>query len=881
MFMAARKNIPARNSPEIILTPTTSVATTPWATSAIVGTSGDDILFSTLGDDSIDGGDGFDKLSYINATAGVTVSLATNAAQNTGGAGIDTISNVEGLIGSNFDDHLTGSFRADWFEGGEGNDWIDGGRDMNTASYASASSGVTVDLTQTGPQNTGGAGTDTLININNLVGSAFDDHLVAKRETSYRVSSLFEAGAGNDLLQGSDGYDQFYGGDGNDSLIGMGDIDLLDGGAGDDLLDGGNGDDMLHGGAGDDSLDGGAGFDTADYRDATGALSIDLRLSGAQDTLAAGIDTLTGIEQIFGGIHADILHGADANETFYGGNGADTLYGGNGNDIISGIQIYASATGYVDDASNDALYGGDGNDQLAGGLGDDILDGGTGFDTISYVSATSAITIDLGISGPQDTGGAGVDTLISIEAVIGSQRSDIIYGGDGDDQLDGRSGSDRLYGGSGNDTLLSGFDFDDNDRLYGGDGNDILRSQYNNGVLFGDAGEDTLYGIYRSRLNGGEGDDIIYGGDYLGYGYGNILNGDAGDDYLWAGGGRRFLYDPAAELNILNGGIGDDILYGGLYSSVLNGGADNDILDGGNRPDTLNGGAGDDILDGGEHTDTVTYADATAAVTVSLAITTAQDTGGAGVDTLLNVERLVGSTYNDVLAGGSGDDRLFGGNGADTLSGGAGYDVLDGGAHTDTASYADATAAVKVDLAILTTQDTGGAGKDRLISIENLLGSAFDDRLYGDAGNNRLTGGDGADWLNGRDGNDILSGGAQDDRLTGGLGNDRLTGGAGEDSFFFNATLGADNVDTIVDFTVGEDIILLEDGIFQGLPKGVLTASAFVTGTAALDADDRIIYDSATGALLFDADGTGATAAIQFATLTSLPALTNGDLLVA
>ena len=138
--------------------------------------------------------------------------------------------------------------------------------------------------------------------------------------------------------------------------------------------------------------------------------------------------------------------------------------------------------------------------------------------------------------------------------------------------------------------------------------------------------------------------------------------------------------------------------------------------------------------------------------------------------------------------------------------------------------------------------------------VENLEGGSGADRLTGDAGANRL------------------SGAAGNDTLTGGAGADTLVGGAGRDVLVFNAALGPTNIDFIEGFVVGEDLIHLENNaIFAALrTTGALAAGAFNTGTAATQADDRILFDQATGDLRYDADGTGAAAAIHFATLTGL-----------
>jgi serralysin len=151
----------------------------------------------------------------------------------------------------------------------------------------------------------------------------------------------------------------------------------------------------------------------------------------------------------------------------------------------------------------------------------------------------------------------------------------------------------------------------------------------------------------------------------------------------------------------------------------------------------------------------------------------------------------------------------------------------------------------------------------------NLIGNGADNGLFGNTGANTLSGGNGNDGLNGR------------------AGTDTLTGGAGLDSFFFTTALGAGNIDTITDFVAADDTIRLSKAVFTAFSavavNTVITAGNFRAGTAALDADDRIIYNATTGALLYDADGSNSGAAVQFATLgtTTHPAgLTNADFLI-
>lgn len=261
---------------------------------------------------------------------------------------------------------------------------------------------------------------------------------------------------------------------------------------------------------------------------------------------------------------------------------------------------------------------------------------------------------------------------------------------------------------------------------------------------------------------------------------------------------------------------GDDILY-----ASDDGG---DILNGSAGNDTLYGGYGDDLLIGGTGFDRVSYEHA-GAVRVDLTLYgIAQDTGH-GVDTLISVEAVDGSAFNDMLIGsgqanqffgGDGFDRLWGRGGDDILQGGEGNDALNGGSGFDRAAYWDATSGVTVSLALQGTwQDTGGTGREKLVSIEGLFGSSFDDMLTGDYGDNELWGEQGNDILNGGAGNDLLDGGIGDDRLFGGEGDDTLTGTV-RDQLFGEA--GNDTLygGEIVPARGGNDAVLLKSAALFG-----------------------------------------------------------------
>ena len=497
----------------------------------------------------------------------------------------------------------------------------------------------------------------------------------------------------------------------------------------------------------------------------------------------------------FGTAYDDVYRTDVGNDVLWGLGGADTLSSGIG---------------------DDTLYGGAGDDGLSGGDGNDLIDGGDGDDTVDYSAAAAAVMVNLGLAGVQDTLGAGIDRLVSIENAVGSAF---------DDRLTGHAGDNRLYGGVGDD------------RLYGVAGNDIVE--------------------------GGAGDDV------------------------------------------LDGGLGDDTLKGG------------------SGRDMLFGREGSDVLDGGAEVDTAAYSDAAARVVVDLAVTAAQDTLGGGSYTLISIENLIGSGFDDTLSGNgranelsggagadqlfgrSGDDRLFGGDGDDRLDGGAGADLLCGqgggdvmvGGAGDDVYIVESTADRVYETRTTASTDLRDAGgvdavtSSISIDLDAYNGIRFVENLtltgtrgaygYGNALDNVIAGNAANNDLRGEAGRDKLLGGAGDDDLSGGLGADTLTGGAGADWFIFDAALSAANVDRITDYSVIDDTILLENRVFTAFATtGILDWGAFNVGTAATQSDDRIVYDPGSGRLWYDVDGVGGSDQILFATLPKRLSLTAGDFIV-
>lgn len=823
----------------------------------VLGTVGNDDIHGTIGVDSIDAGIGNDTLN--------------------------------GMSGN---DMLYGGAGNDIFIGGDGDDVLYGGDGDDTASYSTAILGIVANLASITPQNTGITGIDKFISIENLIG-----------------------GLGADFLGGSDIANLLDGGDSNDTLNGYSGNDSLWGGSGNDLLLGGLGDDVLNGGLGDDVIYGGAGIDTVSYSLETAGIIANLKTSVATGGLI-GTDLLYNIENLSGGAGNDSLTGDNAHNKLSGGDGADTLDGGAGNDTLFG------------GAGNDLLTAGIGDDVLSGGSDDDTLDGGTGSDWVSYEGQTFAVIVDLSQGTVEKAEGAGIDHFLNIENIQGSDYSctllgdssaNRINGGVSGDTLDGGAGADTLSGGKGDDTyytenigdsVLEGQaggidsvfsqvsfslgDYIENLTLLGSakqatgnaEANQLTGNELSN-ILSGLDGNDTLYGGGGNDLiSGGDGNDLLFGGA------GNdTLSGGAGmDTASYIGAAENLSLSLAISTSQPENSLGTDMLFGienlisGSGNDHVVGDSNANMLDGGIGDDTLEGGAGNDSLAGGMGSDTASYTTATTGVTVSLAIATPQNTLGAGTDSLSGIENLIGSGLSDNLTGDASNNSITGGNGGDLITGSGGTDDLVGGGGNDIFIFtraADltgsetvtgddgidelrfaATAAstltlsqnVQVEKVVIGTGLAATAVQSGItaLNIDASL-AANDITLVGNAGNN------------------TLMGSSHNDSLNGGAGNDTLTGGSGEDVFVFDFTPSArGSKDTITDFTTGEDHIWLSKAAMLsiGANSGQLNDSAFRSeagSSSGHDATDRIIYNSSTGALYYDADGSGKTASVKIA----------------
>jgi Ca2+-binding RTX toxin-like protein len=443
------------------------------------------------------------------------------------------------------------------------------------------------------------------------------------------------------------------------------------------------------------------------------------------------------------------------------------------------------------------------------------------------------------------------------------------------------AGMQSVSGGHADGDVVSGFE-----NVYGSDFDDVLTGNAEDNVLFGYAGVDVI--------DGGAGDDVVRGGEGA-----DILTGGAGEDWLrYLGSDSGVTVDltlDAAGFHQTSGGdaegdtaSGFENIYGSDFGDVLAGDSDvnyiigyggDDIIDGGAGNDLIRGGAGADTLIGGAGIDNLLYEGSDAGVTVDLSLDGVGQVsaGDASGDIISGFENVNGSEFGDTLTGNEernflfgleGDDTISGGGGNDVIRGGTGADTLVGGAGSDLLQYAGSTAGVSINLNVDAAgfqQASGGDAQGDIISeFENVYSSDFGDVLVGNASRNILYS---------YDGNDIVDGGA---------GNDALRGGAGEDTFVFSTTLGAGNVDSISDFNSADDTFQLNASVFAGLDAGALDASEFLSNETGIaeTADQRIIYDNATGSVYFDSDGTGAADGVLFATLSAGLSIDENDFII-
>jgi len=661
-------------------------------------------------------------------------------------------------------------------------------------------------------------------------------------------------------IVGTAGDDTLHGTDGADTLDGLGGNDVLFGHGGDDWIRGAkfgtSGDDVIHGGEGADLMEGGDGHNTYHVDNA-----------GDRITDFAGADVFTTVSYALPDGAFNLLSVLDPTSTDainLSGNGRSmTIIGNAGDNILERRGV--GGTGTLQGlAGNDTLVGGaESRATLIGGTGDDVYHS-YGFDTLVEAVGEGNDTV---IASRNITLGAGVEIetlryafpdLVNRVVLTGNEFGQSIHAGAGADIVSGLGGNDALYGRDGNDDLSGG---DGNDSLIGGAGNDDLRGGAGNDLFYVDDAFDVVY------EDEAQGDDRIIASvsyvlrtgshvEVLGTSTPNGTNsldltGNELGQSLYGNGGANRL-SGLGGIDYLVGLGGDDMLDGGEGADVMRGGTGNDFY----RVDN----AADIVLEGlGEGDDRVA-----AGTSYNLA-------AGGEIELLSTTNGLATGSIN--LTGNEFGQSLYGNDGNNVLNGGGGIDYMVGRKGND--SYV-------IDNPRDVISELAGEGDDMILtnidyalapglSIETIVAARDPGPLS--------TRGD-ALILSGNENGQSLYGNQGRNQLDGLGGNDYLVGGAGADLFLFTTAPGPGNIDGLGDFQSGIDKIGIDNAVFVGLDGGALPAGAFVTGSAAKDLDDRIIYDPATGALWFDADGSGAGAAVQFAQLKPNLVMASTDFIV-
>jgi serralysin len=810
-------------------------ANNPYDDDQLYGYDGDDIIEGGGGDDVLVGGNGNDTL--------------------TGGAGMD---------------ELHGDLGNDKLYGGAG-DWLDDTSGTNHF-YANEAAKVT-------------ANTKTTLHAD------YSNYAGTGVQLGYfQGGGLIQNGMGGTLkFTGGLAFD-IKGSQHNDVI---GDSSIL---SNNDTIAGNGGDDVINGGGGNDFLSGDAG----------------------NDTLIGN----TGLDKLYGGDGDDILN--DTEGSLYGDAGFDTVVADYTNLSYSGKGIRFTPKGstqlYLQSVENFNIKGTKLGDSVVGGIYHDTIDGGTGSDSID--------------------GGDGDDHLFASESTYFDPKtigaipdSDIVNGGNGDDVIYSVTGIDnatkQLYGGAGADKFILnlrgnvtlGLDF--NTTTLANFVNAITLPE-NTGPDWQQLGTDIAFETAGAVLGAipvvGAGLSFLTSLAETGYGtYREVqeLQAKISEQVLKANQAAQD-YEQADWGSIEVAGIRDFVVINdfkiGIDSIQLPKlptnalyfieDASSDGLNGVSisiRPRAGSEGNSTEQIKNiafvvnnyssaiGEgptfQLNDTKFAEVMNDLLERSQIGSFTRTSIVG-DTNARAELLQGTFAKDVIYAMSGDDEVFGYFGDDVLLGDAGNDIIYGGSNQNSGHLKYERSTSNPAAPYLNDGDdyiSGGAGDDIL------YGESGDDFINGDAftkgiNDTSVAVGNGNDKLYGGTGDDTLQGGAGSDVLAGGSGNDILTGDSGADYFLFDTALGASNIDQITDYVRADDTIRLENAIFTRLVTlGVLSASNLRMGagvTTGADANDYIVYNTASGALYYDADGSGAGASLQIATLVGTPTLTSSDFVV-
>ena len=594
----------------------------------IQGTQGDDTFTGKNGSYTINGLEGFDTIDYSQLAAGIT--LKSQGIIDKGTLGIDTVQvekiiananyinlidasasstipinvnlsanaltafglpsgditfdvyNFQNVKGSQLGDTLTGDDQNNILDGQDGddliyattgNDTIIGGLGLDTVDYSFVDTAIT--LKSQGIVNKATGGTDTVQVENIIANSAFINSIDAADSTTNAINvnlaentlTVFGLPSG-DVTFNVTNFDNVKGSQTDDFITGNDNNNTLDGQAGNDLFSGTSG---------NDTITGGTGFDTLDYSNL--GTGITIKPAGVIDKGELGIDQIS-VEEIIGNAQfINVIDSSSSSTTSLNvdlANDSLQVLGIPTGTLNFSVQNFSNVFGsqladtIKGNDANNTLKGNNGNDTLIGGLGADILDGGNGTDTASYITATSAVNVNLS-TGKGSLGEALNDSFIAIENVTGSAFNDNITGNTLANILNGGAGNDILAGGSGNDSLIGDIG---NDTLNGGLGADILNggagvdtATYANATSAVTANLTTNTGTLGEAL----GDIFTAIENLIGSNYNDSLTGDGNNNTLTGNNGNDTLTGNAG-IDTLLGGAGNDILVGGFGNDVLTGG---------------------------------------------------------------------------------------------------------------------------------------------------------------------------------------------------------------------------------------------------------------------------------------------------------------------
>ena len=841
----------------------------------ILGGDGNDRLYGGNDNDQILGEDGDDRLYGGDGSLD----------QLNGGAGNDKIYGEEGadwLHGHTGNDELFGGDGDDVLNGEEGIDYYDGGDGVDHVTFIGSSGGVNVSLLSNKVYDDGHGNDEDIINVEGVQGTYYDDVI-----SGNNLANWLNAGNGNDIINGFDG------------------------------------DDTLIGDSGEDMLNGGSGTDTAIYSGFIGGISFNFEDDSTLIRDQYGFyDTISNIEVINATGVADTMIGGVDDDTFHGNFGDDFLVGGSGSDSLYG--------GFDDDTFRYTLSKNSGEvDYYDGGLDNDSihlyftsgeLDSLVETDLVNYQShinsgsGSSFAFTQFGLTAngfenlhvyengvERNVNAFAVDDHLSV-AVSQTLNGNVLNdNGDGsDDAIDGVTvtttspittslGNSVTLTASGSFTYIASSSVGTDTFAYeieDGRGNTDTATAtiYIQSVINGTSSAETVNGDSDpNQINGLEGNDTLNGN-----GGADTINGGDGNDYVRAGNG-------------------DDIIYGGDGNDSLYGDAGNDFIYGEAGNDTFVSKAGNTYFDGGAGFNTANYTVLGFSGGINANLETGIVTKGDGsTDTLVNVERLLGTASNDVIQGGdlgetldgkAGNDTIYGGlgndfiyggdgddiidgqGGLDTLKAGSGNDTMYGGSQTDSlwgedgndtiyglggddifigsagndnfyggadlnkANYNFMGGAITANLDLSSGQVTKhDSSVDNLTDIQVVMGSAYNDTITGGY-NINIQGHDGDDILTGGSGADYIYGQGDDDTIHGAGYNDRLYGGSGDDTFIFNRSGGADTI-------VNDDSVSTDDTVDFG-----------VSGTA-ID-HDQLWFEQSGNHLLVSVIGTNDTVTLE------------------